>query len=135
VGRLTPRRLAAAFGGAVVAALTAVWVLGDRPPPWYPPCLWHALTGYYCAGCGSSRAVHALVHGEVWRAAHENGLLVLLTPFALGWAADSLWRGLRHNLPPRRAPRGVAAVLLVVILVFFVVRNFPWWPFTLLAPV
>jgi hypothetical protein len=32
------------------------------------PCLFHALTGYYCPGCGGTRAVEALLHGQLLRA-------------------------------------------------------------------
>ncbi len=31
------------------------------------PCLFHTLTGYYCPGCGGSRAVMALLHGDFLR--------------------------------------------------------------------
>ena len=29
------------------------------------PCLFHELTGYYCPGCGGSRAVHYLLEGNI----------------------------------------------------------------------
>lgn len=29
-----------------------------------PPCLFHLISGYYCPGCGGTRAVRALLHGQ-----------------------------------------------------------------------
>ena len=33
----------------------------------FPPCLFHLATGYYCPGCGGTRAVSALLHGQLLR--------------------------------------------------------------------
>lgn len=30
----------------------------------FPPCIFHLLTGYYCPGCGGTRAIAALLHGK-----------------------------------------------------------------------
>ena len=30
-----------------------------------PPCVFHKWTGYYCPGCGGTRAVKALLRGDV----------------------------------------------------------------------
>lgn len=30
------------------------------------PCMFHAMTGLYCPGCGGTRAVKALLRGKVW---------------------------------------------------------------------
>ena len=119
---------------AVAAALICIWLLGARPPVWYPPCPFHALTGLQCPGCGSSRTVHALIHGDWARALAMNPLLVVLAPFALLWATWCFWRALRHDLPPPELPRPAAAITLVVVLAFWLLRNLPWWPCTLLAP-
>ena len=109
-------------------------MLGSRPPGWYPPCLLRVSTGLLCPGCGSGRTVHALVHGEWARALNLNPLLVLLLPFGLAWAGQTLWRGLRHNLPPAALPRPASLIILIAVMTFWILRNLPWWPFTLLAP-
>jgi len=117
-----------------IAGFAWVYFAGPTPPAWYPPCPFHALTGLYCPGCGSARVLHDLAHGHLLDACGHNILIVALAPFLLAWAVISLWRGLRHNQPPLRAPLGAARILLVVIVAFWIASNLPWWPFTLLAP-
>ena len=48
----------------------------------YPPCLFHALTGLQCPGCGTTRALHHLLHGDVAGAFRLNGMLFAVAPFA-----------------------------------------------------
>lgn len=36
----------------------------------FPRCPFLSLTGLRCPGCGSQRALHSLLHGEIARAAH-----------------------------------------------------------------
>jgi hypothetical protein len=47
----------------------------------YPPCPLRSLTGFYCSGCGSLRALHQLVHGHLIKAFGLNPLMVLSLPF------------------------------------------------------
>ena len=42
-----------------------------------PPCPLRALTGLYCPGCGSTRTLHALLHGDLATAMAMNPLLVV----------------------------------------------------------
>jgi hypothetical protein len=77
--------------------------------------------------------VLALLHGEPARALQQNPLLVLSLPLFLGWATLVSWRKLRHGSPVA-LPRYSATVALVVLVLFFILRNLPWWPCTLLAP-
>ena len=43
----------------------------------YPICLFHALTGLNCPGCGGTRAAYQLLHGHLLRALQDNALFVL----------------------------------------------------------
>lgn len=123
-----------AFAVVALLLLGAGWLTGDRPPAWAPPCPFHFVTGLHCPGCGSTRAVLALLHGEWVRALQLNALLVLTLPALAWWTVWSFWRGVRHGLPPVDTPRPAATIVLAVVLLFFVLRNLPWWPFCLLAP-
>ncbi|MFH0794385.1 MAG: DUF2752 domain-containing protein [bacterium] len=101
----------------------------------FPPCLFHRLTGLYCPGCGSTRALHQLLHGRPLQAMSLNPLMILCLPF-LGFSLLSeLVREMRGRpLPtPTLSAQGICG-LLSVILLYGVLRNLPFYPFTLLAP-
>lgn len=133
-GRISPRTWALAAAAAGAAGLGLVWHLGGQPPPWYPPCLFHTTTRLQCPGCGSARALHALVQGDFAAALHDNALFLLFLPFLFFWAGRLGWTALRHNRVATPLPGRFGPIALVVVMVFFVARNLPWWPFTLLAP-
>lgn len=113
-----------------------VWfvLVGSRPPAWLPRCPFHELTGLYCPGCGSTRALHALAHGELAAACRFNPLVVLALPLLAAWAVARVCKTLRGDATPVRQPPRAATVALVVLVAYFVLRNLPWWPFALLAP-
>lgn len=46
----------------------------------FPKCPFLMLTGLQCPGCGSQRAIHALLHLDIGSALHYNALLVLSLP-------------------------------------------------------
>lgn len=51
---------------ALLAAACAVLLLAGDPSRsgWLPECLFYKTTGFLCYGCGSTRALHALLHGH-----------------------------------------------------------------------
>jgi hypothetical protein len=95
----------------------------------YPKCLLHSWTGLSCPGCGSLRAMHQLLHGNLAEAFHYNPMLVLALPFFAAWGAHQSYamvtgRDLFHLRLPRPAILGI----LAVIIVFAVLRNLPAFP-------
>src|SRR5215210_1294373 len=49
----------------------------------FPSCPFYTITGLLCPGCGSQRAFHALLHGDIAGAAHKNMLFVLFLPLII----------------------------------------------------
>src|SRR6266536_3764949 len=46
----------------------------------YPTCLFYKTTGLLCPGCGTLRAMHQLLHGQIQGAFRFNALLVSSLP-------------------------------------------------------
>ncbi|TDH28763.1 DUF2752 domain-containing protein [Segetibacter sp. 3557_3] len=102
----------------------------------FPRCPFNLVTGLLCPGCGSQRAISAILHGDFLHALRLNLLLVLSLPLIV-------YSALVHTLNAFRtiqlrqtifySPLFVKLFLAAVIL-FWVLRNIPVYPFTLLAP-
>lgn len=125
--------LAAAAG----ATAAGVWMLRHYDPNLagnpFPPCLFHALTGHYCIGCGMTRALHALVHGDLARAFGMNPLAMTvlpLTPLMVVWSSGWQPRLLQPLMRVLLEPK----LWLALLPAYWLARNLPWYPFTLLAP-
>lgn len=110
---------------AVAAIAAAIYFAFDpMESPWMPKCMLHALTGLDCPGCGSQRAIHALLHGDIGAALRANALLVASIPFLLLMLYAELFR----NRVPRLfrliyRPLSVW-IMLIVIVGWGIIRNF-----------
>lgn len=83
-------------------------------------------TGWDCPGCGSQRAIHHLLHGEIGSAWRMNPLLILLIPYLLLGLIAELFRT-RYAWAAwlRKYLFGSVAgfILLGVIVLYTVLRN------------
>jgi Protein of unknown function (DUF2752) len=101
----------------------------------FPPCPLHYFTGLYCPGCGSLRAMHALLHGDLRPAIAMNALTVILLPFIGYGLVSEIYRHLRGRpIVGTRLPANWIWALFAVIVLFGIARNLPFHPFDLLAP-
>ena len=111
---------------AVGVLALGVWLLRTFDPgaagSLFPSCLFHDLTGWYCPGCGITRALHALVHFDLMRAFAMNSLLVVCLPLLAAMALQ----GFTHRALLPAAVSRVAfngRVWIGALLVFGIARN------------
>lgn len=124
---LTVRRVAGPVAVAATAALGTLLlaVVDPNQPGHYPLCPFYALTGMYCPGCGSLRAVHDLAHLDLSGAWGMNPLLVVTVPFLLvTWV---LWMRRQWRGVPRTSMAHPAWLwaLAALVITFWVLRNIP----------
>lgn len=110
--------------GAVLAGSLAYIGLSDphRPGSLFPPCPFHALTGWYCPGCGGLRMTHDLLHGNLGAAVVDNVFLLVALPLLAVWVVVR-----RHRHLPVWPVPAVAAVVVAAVT-WTVVRNLPGFP-------
>ena len=93
----------------------------------FPRCTFLTLTGYKCPGCGSQRAIHALLHGDIVGAFRYNVLLLISIP----WIALCLYAESRRTRNPRLYLRLNAPLLiwlfLAMVLLWWLLRNIFNW--------
>ncbi|MEV0729040.1 DUF2752 domain-containing protein [Polymorphospora sp. NPDC050346] len=118
--------------GCVAAALGTVLVMDPTrsSPDAMPSCLLKMTTGLDCPGCGGTRAVWYLMHGDLGAAARHHLVFVFVVPFLVylyvAWAAQHMFG---RRLPQLRVTPKTIGVVLAVWFTFSALRNLPWAPF------
>lgn len=115
------------------AALVLIYFFFDARKGGFPECPFHLLTGWFCPGCGSQRALSSLLHGNLLEAMHNNILMVLFLPLLLYSAFLNLRYSGTRKMKLWYDPFFVKMILVAVIC-FWVLRNIPHHPFSILAP-
>jgi len=100
----------------------------DRADP-LGSCLFREMTGLNCPGCGGTRMVWYLLHGDLVEAFRHHAFALAMTPlgiyFLLAWTRKRMtgtpipWTGSQKFWIP----------VAVAFVSFVVLRNLPWEPF------
>ena len=101
----------------------------------FPKCPFYSITGFYCPGCGSQRAIHQIINGNIINGIRHNYLILLLALvlsyqgiiYILSKLNNSTYKNILHKPV-------VTKLILVIVLLFWLFRNFKWYPFTEFAP-
>ena len=115
--------------GLVAGAAALLFFLDPVRLGFFPSCPFHRLTGLNCPGCGATRALHALLHGDVMAALRDNALVV----------GSLVWLAMQNIFRRWQGPGAAVAMrpawlwnFLGAVVVFTVLRNMP--AFAWLAP-
>lgn len=104
---------------------------------WSVQCMFHDITGWQCPGCGGQRAFYYLIHGDILFAIRHNLLIVIILPillysyFILG---QIYLVGNKKYSKYLNAKPCYAYAFVIILALFFFLRNIPAFPFYLLSP-
>ena len=119
----------------IIGGGVALFFLNPSEHSFFPKCALYMATGFSCPGCGSTRALYQLTHGDVLEAMRLNpGLIALITLGITDYVrfVVSVIRGNPFQTLFGRLK--LLGALMGVMLVYGVIRNLPWPLFESLAP-
>jgi hypothetical protein len=115
---------------SIALGATYLFIFEPGKTGFFPGCPFRMLTGLTCPGCGSTRGLHRLVHGDVVGAFEFNPLMIVMLPFLLytlvryTTAAISGRPLQKHYVRPN-----YIWMLFAVIMSFWIFRNTRFYPF------
>ena len=113
-------------------AAGAAYVFAFEPGKtgFFPVCMFRFLTGYTCPGCGSTRALHQILHGHFVAAFMLNPLFLIALPFIFYAFLRYTITVMRGGVPrPNALPASYIYAIFVVVVSFWIFRNTPFYPF------
>jgi Protein of unknown function (DUF2752) len=129
---VNPPLRAAFLWGTLAAGAVYLFIFQPGRSGFFPTCPFRAFTGFACPGCGATRGLHCLLHGDFVAALKFNPLVILSLPFLLYTLVRYTNAAVRGRpLQSYQFNAKYIWALFVVILSFWVFRNTPFYPFPL----
>lgn len=120
--RISDKILYALVAAGGVFLLAALRIFDPSTSSIFPPCPTNALTSLHCPGCGTLRALHALLRGDLGEAFSQNTLAVIFLPIL----------PIAYFFPKFFRRPAVPAIILAIFIVYAILRNTQ--AFSFLAP-
>lgn len=127
---ISPRLTMALVWATLAAGATYLFIFEPGKTGFFPVCPFRAITGFTCPGCGSTRGLHRLLHGDVVAAFEFNPLLILSLPFLLYALLRYTDAAIRQKpLKGNQLNAKYIWLMFGVIMSFWIYRNTPFYPF------
>ena len=125
----TKRIVLTALAAFVVLLGVVVYFTFDPSCPslskYFPKCPFYSLTGLKCPGCGTQRALHEILNGNITGALHYNALLLVAVPLiGLYWLADAIKK--RHPALDNVLNHPAAIITIVIVVIAWCIARNLW---------
>ena len=130
------KRIAIVSAAALIAAAALVYLYftGEGEGAGIP-CMFHQITGFYCSGCGASRALRSILHFDFYQALRYNAIFTICLPlFAVYFTSLSAsYIRFGKDRVSEKISMKIIYIFVAIALVYGILRNIP--AFSFLAPV
>jgi hypothetical protein len=113
------------LSATILGAGAIVFFFNPSTHGFYPVCAFHALTGLNCPGCGATRALYALLHGNFLLALKDNALFVASLAMLAIWGARFVFWKLKNQTATFDISPKFLWIFLGVAFAFTIFRNLP----------
>ncbi len=125
------------IGLLILISVMAVlfFVLNPEEYKLFPRCIFNSVTGYYCPGCGSQRAIHDLLHFNFLGVVNHN--ILFIPAFLLifyHYTSPVLNKIFNWKLPNIFYFKSTPWIIFGIVILFWIIRNIHTYPFSVLAP-
>lgn len=110
---------------ATVVVLTLLYLFNPVETEYAPKCIFHAVTGLSCPGCGMKRFLNAFMHGNFLEAIQYNYMLIVLIPYLLLFGIERFiligerkkrWNSIIEG-------RVISTIMIILAPSWFIIRN------------
>jgi hypothetical protein len=110
------------IGGAAAAVIYGLF--DPAKYAFFPKCPFRMLTGgLRCPGCGSQRAIHALLHLDFKEAFLHNPMIIISIPFLILLAAAFILKDTHPGLYKKMNSSLLTILLLILMIFWWIFRN------------
>jgi len=109
----------------VITVLVLLYIFNPTETSVAPKCVFKAITGWSCSGCGMQRFIHAFLHGRILEAIQYNYMLVVFLPYLLLFGIEQLVLSGETQKRWKRVIEGRTVTITMAVIVFgwVFVRN------------
>tara|TARA_R110002074_G_scaffold310833_21_gene481705 strand:- start:2643 stop:3017 length:375 start_codon:yes stop_codon:yes gene_type:complete len=106
------------IGIVIISLLSLYFFINPSDVDFFPKCPFYAITGAYCPGCGSQRAIHDLAHFNIIEAISHNALMIFTLFFGGGlylYSKKKFYKIVYHPKSPY--------IIFGIIGIYWILRN------------
>lgn len=112
------------FGGFVVLATVLYFTFNPLDHAWFPKCAFYQMTGLECPACGSQRAIHAILHGNILEGLKTNPFILISIPYGFCLLLIVIFKTpFTDRLRAKLLNHKVVYIYCIIFVGWWIIRN------------
>ena len=118
------------IGAVAVIVIAGIAIYSTFDPStvrFFPRCTFLTLTGLKCPGCGTQRAIHALLHGNFLEAVRFNAMMVASVPLLALYGYAEIVRKSKPRFYNKVKSTPIILTIFGLVVLWWILRNVFGW--------